>query len=134
MLLDFVSSNIDDIRQYATALQNEQTSSITCGHDVVCNPRVFAEAVFELYLLNQIGEWETEYLLLMLEFSDTFDENEPEYIQEIIFNLSSPILGYGVSKSNIKKALSIFRSPKDVLVENWFDVGDRSGYEFVVSA
>lgn len=84
--------------------------------------------ILNLYLDGQIGEWEVEYMAVSIELSD-LELNELE--EEVLFNLSSPELGYGVSNVNASTAKRLLETG-DTLQEEWEDIGDRVMYRILL--
>ena len=54
------------------------------------------------YLDGDIGEWELEYILRVIEF--TFDE-EDDRVESVIFSFSDPYLNFNINAANVESAI-----------------------------
>lgn len=106
----FFNNNKEELSSFIDNINNELSSLniyIEEDDDLVIEDVV---KLLELYLSNEIYEWDLEYIFRVIEMS----ENEDETISKIAFSLSDPYLGLEINVENIELILESIKNKKEI--------------------
>lgn len=106
---DFIFFHENEILNYINNSSDKDIDSVPIYSNVSLSDFKVEDLIYilELYLNDDIFEWDLEYLLSFLELSYI---GENEKIEEVIFNFANPYLNYYISKENISQAIKYLKN------------------------
>ena len=112
---DFFKGIRDEILNFIESINSESKSIQILGSEpafVEFGSRRMLSLLYK-YLDGEMGEWELEYILRVIEFA--FEE-ERERVENVIFCFSDPYLNYNINEANIESAIKYLTGSIDKMI------------------